>query len=133
MVGYNKAVNSQTVADLNLNTDYLIWDDDGGLTGFLNKPTNREGVPVYVNQGPAKTIADGIHEDPSTIRLADMDGDGRDDYVHVGDHGKLTVWSNNGKTADSMTLDGVHFADIDGDGIDDYIWLEPDSGAPKVL
>ncbi|KAL0929864.1 uncharacterized protein CTRU02_215073 [Colletotrichum truncatum] len=112
--------------------DYLIWDDDGGLTGFLNQPTNREGVPLYINQGPAKTIAEGIQKPPSTIRLADMDGDGKDDYVYVGDNGALSVWYNRGRTADHMSIDGLRFADIDGDGIDDYIWLDPDSGAPTV-
>ncbi|KAG5808825.1 hypothetical protein H9Q71_006708 [Fusarium xylarioides] len=113
-------------------TDYLIWDEDGGLTGFLNQPTNREGVPLFVNQGPAKTIADGIKKKPSTIRLADMDGDGKDDYVYVGDHGALSVWYNRGTTDDSMAIDGLRFADMDGDGVDDYVWLDPKTGAPTV-
>ncbi|KAJ3565378.1 hypothetical protein NPX13_g7525 [Xylaria arbuscula] len=113
--------------------DYLIWDDDGGLTGFLNQRTNREGVPLYINQGPAKVIADGIKQAPSTIRLADMDGDGKDDYVYVGKNGALSLWYNRGTTADSMAIDGIRFADIDGDGVDDYIWLEPESGAPTVF
>jgi hypothetical protein len=52
----------------------LIWDDGGGLTGFLNQPTQKEGVPLYINQGAAKTIADVISQDPTSIRLADMDG-----------------------------------------------------------
>lgn len=54
--------------------DYLIWDEDAGLTGFLNKATFKEGVPIYINQGPAKTIAEGINQLPSSIRLADMNG-----------------------------------------------------------
>ncbi|KAJ4208903.1 hypothetical protein NW759_013504 [Fusarium solani] len=112
--------------------DYLIWDEDGGLAGFLNQPTNREGVPLFINQGDPKTIADGIKKDPSTISLADMDGDGKDDYVYVGKNGALSVWYNRGTTDDSMTIDGLRFADIDGDGIDDYIWLDPKSGAPTV-
>ncbi|KAM0360431.1 hypothetical protein ACHAP4_002508 [Fusarium culmorum] len=112
--------------------DYLIWDEDGGLTGFLNQPTNKEGVPLFVNQGPAKTIADGIKKKPSTIRLADMDGDGKDDYVYVGDHGALSVWYNRGTTDDSMAIDGLRFAGMDGDGVDDYVWLDPKTGAPTV-
>ncbi|KAH6949082.1 SGNH hydrolase-type esterase domain-containing protein, partial [Fusarium avenaceum] len=112
--------------------DYLIWDEDGGLTGFLNQPTNNEGVPLFVNQGPAKTVADGIKKKPSTIRLADMDGDGKDDYVYIGEHGALSVWYNRGSTDDSMAIDGLRFADIDGDGVDDYVWLDPKSGAATV-
>lgn len=111
----------------------MIWDDDGGLTGFLNQQTNREGVPLYIDQGAAKTIADGIHKDPSEIRLADMDGDGDDDYVYIGDNGSLRVWYNRGSTDDSLRIHGIHFADVDGDGLDDYVWLDPKSGAPVVL
>ncbi|KAH7313967.1 hypothetical protein B0I35DRAFT_452195 [Stachybotrys elegans] len=113
--------------------DYLIWDDEGGLTGFLNQKTNREGVPRYINQGPAKTIADGIHENPSTIRLADMDGDGKDDYVFIGDNVSLRVLYNRGDTNDNLRVDGIHFADMDGDGKDDYVWLDSHSGAPTVF
>jgi hypothetical protein len=112
--------------------DYLIWDADGGLSGFLNQPTNREGVPLYVSQGGAKIIAEGIHQNPKDIRLADMDGDGKDDYVFVGDNGALYVWYNRGETDDWMAKDNVHFADMDGDGLDDYIWVDPSSGAPTV-
>ncbi len=54
--------------------DYLIWDNIGGLTGFLNQPTRAEGVPLYISQGPPKTIADGITQSPSVLQLADMDG-----------------------------------------------------------
>jgi len=89
-------------------------------------------VPLYINQGPAKTIADGINSPPSSIRLADMDGDGKDDYVHVGDNGAISVWYNGGNTTDYMSIDGIRFADMDGDGVDDYIWLDPQSGAPTL-
>ncbi|UKZ71029.1 uncharacterized protein TrAtP1_011997 [Trichoderma atroviride] len=70
----------------------LIWDDDGDLIGFLNQRVNCEGVPLYIHQVPAKTIAHSIHHRPSSIRLAGVDGDGKDDYVSIGDHGALNVW-----------------------------------------
>ncbi|TIC96910.1 hypothetical protein CH35J_007763 [Colletotrichum higginsianum] len=113
--------------------DYLIWDAQAGLTGFLNQPTRREGVPVYVNQGPAKTLADGITQDPKDIRLADMDGDGKDDYAYIDDNGAIWLWYNRGDADTSMAIDGIRFADIDGDGIEDYVWLHPDTGAPTVF
>lgn len=53
-------------------TDYLIWDEVAGLTGFLNIPTQEEGVPFFSNQGGPKVIADGIGQDPGAIRLADL-------------------------------------------------------------
>lgn len=54
--------------------DYLIWDNDGGLSGFLNKPGGRGEVPIYIDQGGSKQIADGVHQPPGSLRLADMDG-----------------------------------------------------------
>ncbi|KAJ3497498.1 hypothetical protein NLG97_g1847 [Lecanicillium saksenae] len=110
--------------------DYLIWDGEGGLTGYLNQRTNAEGVPLYINQGPAKTIADGIGKPPATIRLADMDGDGKDDYVHVGAEGALSVWYNHGTIDDSMGIDGLRFARFNHDHTADYVWLDPATGAP---
>ncbi|KAH8894324.1 integrin alpha N-terminal domain-containing protein [Thozetella sp. PMI_491] len=112
--------------------DYLIWDDQGGLTGYLNQEAYKEGVPVYVSQGPAKSVAGGIMQAPSSIRLADMDGDGKDDYAYIDEAGALWLWYNRGVTNDSMGLDGLRLADIDGDGYDDYVWLDPVSGAPTV-
>ncbi|KAK7973640.1 elongation factor Tu GTP binding domain-containing protein [Apiospora arundinis] len=113
--------------------DYLIWDDIGGLTGFLNQPTNREGVPLYVDQGPAKTIADGITQNPDFIHLADLDGDGKDDYAYIDANGAIQLWWNRGTADTSMAIDGVRFADIDGDGVDDYVWLDAATGAPTVF
>lgn len=135
--------------------DYLIWDDDAGLTGFLNQPTQKEGVPLYIDQGPAKTLADGISQKPESIRLADLDGlvfntiffgasclssgtlltpysDGMDDYAYIDDNGAIWLWHNRGTGDTSMLIDGLHFADIDGDGRDDYVWLDPKTGAPTV-
>ncbi|KAL6354196.1 hypothetical protein LRP88_12530 [Fusarium phalaenopsidis] len=112
--------------------DYLIWDNDAGLTGFLNQRTHKEGVPVFINQGPEKTIADGINKDYKRIRLADLDGDGKADYAYVDDNGGLQVWYNRGECDDSMVIDGIRFADVDGDGADDYIWVDPKSGAPTI-
>lgn len=113
--------------------DYLVWDNDGSLSGFLNQQTNSEGVPVYIDQGGAKSICDGFGHAPDSIRLADMDGDGKADYVFIGDHGSLNVWYNRGNTDDSMAIDGVRFADITGGQGEDVVYLDPRSGAPTVL
>lgn len=61
----------------NIVVDYLIWDDaDGlaGLSGFLNQETRNDGVPVFIDQGGSKSIAGGIDQARSKIRLADMNG-----------------------------------------------------------
>jgi hypothetical protein len=112
--------------------DYLIWDEQAGFTGFMNVPTRRDGVPLFLNQGPAKTLADGITQNPNSIQIVDMDGDGKADYVHIDDAGALWLWRNEGNIDNSLAISGAHFADIDGDGVDDYIWVDPVSGAPFV-
>ena len=132
-----------------LKLDYLIWDDQAGLTRFLNQPMHNKGVPQYIKQGPAKTIADGITQLPSSIRLADLDGDGKDDYAYIDDNGAIWLWWNRGTTDSLNALDNIRFGDINGDGVsgtvkhegcttntpsqlDDYIWLDTATGAPTV-
>ncbi|KAJ6438913.1 Lipase 1 [Purpureocillium lavendulum] len=112
--------------------DYLIWDDQGGLTGFLNQPTQKEGVPLYIDQGPAKSLADGIAQNMSSIRLADLDGDGKDDYAFIDEDGGIQLWYNRGHGDTSLLVDNIRFADLYGDGADTYIWLDPATGAPTV-
>ncbi|KAL6864240.1 SGNH hydrolase-type esterase domain-containing protein [Trichoderma novae-zelandiae] len=132
--GATSDISKLVFADMNGDgrDDYLIWDDDGGLSGFLNQRTRKEGVPLYIKQGAAKSIADGISKDPASIRLADMDGDGKDDYVHVDSNGGLRVWYNRGKGDTRMVIDNVHFARFFHDGPENLIYLDQDSGAPYV-
>ncbi len=72
--GTARKLDNRKMIKTNTLLDYLIWDDDGGLSGFLNQHTNSEGVPLYSNQGGAKSICDGFGHAPNTTRLADMDG-----------------------------------------------------------
>jgi hypothetical protein len=112
--------------------DYLIWDDEGGLTGFLNQHTFVDRVPIYIPQGGPKTIADGISQDLNIVRLADIDGDVNPDYVYVDHEGALWLWWNRGIVDTSMTVDSVQFADIDGNGLDDHIYVDPVREVPMV-
>jgi hypothetical protein len=81
------------------------------------------------------------------IRFADLDGDGKADYLWVHDDGSVEAWINGGgpndgadaakvtwlpqgKIADGIGKDGTNvvFADVDGDGRADYLWLDPATG-----
>jgi len=78
------------------------------------------------------------------VRFADINGDGRADYLVVADNGALHAWINNG--GDTAAGPGwidrgqiaagtgappsqLRFADIDGDGRDDYLVIDPQGGA----
>jgi hypothetical protein len=117
--GASPNISNLVFADINGDgrDDYLIWDEQAGLTGFLNQPTRREGVPLFINQGPAKTIADGITQHPESIRLADLDGDGKDDFAYIDQEGAIWLWWNRGISDSTMAIDGIRFADINGDGV----------------
>ncbi|TGG87129.1 VCBS repeat-containing protein [Streptomyces albus] len=68
---------------------------------------------------------------PENVRFADLDGDGRDDILKVGDDGKVQAWHNGagfaekpwdnyvGTFATEFSKDNIFFADLDGDGKDD--------------
>ncbi|KAH8800307.1 hypothetical protein F5884DRAFT_904986 [Xylogone sp. PMI_703] len=110
--------------------DYLIVDKDGGLAGYLNIRSANEGKPNWAPQGgsppAAKYIASGTSTKPANIRMADMDGDGKADYIVVdADTGAITVYLNKGTADTSVIGDGIRFADMDGDGRDDYIFMGP--------
>lgn len=43
-------------------SDYMIWDEFGGLTGYLNERGPQEDVPIWIDQGHSnpKAIATGV-------------------------------------------------------------------------
>lgn len=57
-------------------TDYLIFDYEAGISGYLNIMTQRSGLPHFAEQEGAKSIAKGIANTKNykDIRLADVDG-----------------------------------------------------------
>lgn len=91
--------------------DYLIWDKDGGLTGYLNIRSATEGKPTWISQGPSKSIALGLGTSWELIRLADIYGTGKVDYCILNAKtGAVEVYANHGSADTSVTGDGVRFA-----------------------
>jgi lysophospholipase L1-like esterase len=139
-------------ADLNGDgrDEYLFVDEDGSVTAYLNLGGSNPGQPGWLPQG---VIANGVGAKQHQIRFADINGDGRVEYLVVDDEtGAVTSWANEGSPQGNNGPDagkvvwasqgtiatgvgvgkGVRFADINGDGRSDYIWLD-ENGAATVL
>ncbi|KAL8830972.1 MAG: hypothetical protein Q9170_005496 [Blastenia crenularia] len=105
--------------------DYLMWDKGGGLSGYLNIRGKSEGLPNWIRQGGDNDIARGSNTKPEYLRLADMDGDGKDDYCILDPKtGGIDVQYNGGSADTSTNGDGVIFADLTGSGKDDYVFVD---------
>ncbi|KAL8758639.1 MAG: hypothetical protein Q9199_001317, partial [Rusavskia elegans] len=105
--------------------DYLQWtsDNKGGLTGYLNYRTEKEGQPGWASTGGIGSVAGGTGRSSKWSHLADLTGDGKVDYIVVGDKGELDVYINKGTADTSVIGDSVMLADLNGDGLDDYVVL----------
>jgi hypothetical protein len=126
---------------IDLNGDGLddfvcISNPDGALYGVIN---NGDGGgtsgPTWTSIGLIKDADSSFPQ--AQVRLGDIDGDGRADFIGLDTDGTAHVWRNAG-TGDSPSswqslgtrwtggdyddLAGVHFEDINGDGRDDWMW-----------
>ncbi|MGK5732825.1 FG-GAP-like repeat-containing protein [Streptomyces sp. URMC 124] len=125
-------------ADINNDgrADYLVLDDKGGVRAYLNN--SRVAKDSWINRG---VIATGTGAPVSKIRFADINDDGRADYLVVEDNGAVRAYVNNGgdgqggwtdrgiiATGTGAPGNKVRFADIDGDRKADYLVVD-DNGA----
>ncbi|WP_051833392.1 FG-GAP-like repeat-containing protein [Streptomyces katrae] len=121
--------------------DYQLINPNGSLTVHLNKGGSADGRSGWKDLGQ---VFAGQTTDPTKVRLADFDGDGKSDYllydavgavfVHLNRGGDATGgWQNLGKVTGGATIDRAHvrWADFDGDGKADYHLIQ-DNGAVEV-
>ncbi|MEU8764144.1 FG-GAP-like repeat-containing protein [Streptomyces sp. NPDC048659] len=114
--------------------DYLMINPNGSVVVYLNHGGDPGGGWQNLGQ-----VATGITNDPSKVRFADFDGDGRTDYLNFDDGGQVFAhlnrggdigggWQWLGRIATGVTTDRsrVRFADFDGDGKADYQVVWPD-------
>jgi len=134
------------MADLNGDgkADYIIVDDmTGAATVYINGGQN-SNANLGWNWIPSSEIASGIAPG-KTIHFADIDGDGRADYLSVDARGGVTAYLNGGANSEASLgwlwipagkiASGigpgseVRFADIDGDGKADYLVVDKATGS----
>ncbi|CAG8321699.1 unnamed protein product [Penicillium salamii] len=141
-------------ADLNGDgrAEYLQVNDDGSIEAWLNLggPDNGPNAAKvrWLEQG---TIASGIGKDGRGVRFADLNGDGRAEYLYVHTDGSVEAYLNLGgldgtesnakvgwlpqgviATGVGLGRDNVIFADINGDGRADYIAVDRTVGSAQV-
>ena len=118
--------------------DYLYVHDDSSVELWINGGAGTSGGWIWTPRG---TIASGVGAPGSRIRFADVDGDGKADYLYVHDDSSVDLWINGGASASGgwtwyprgtiasgVGTTGTHiqFADIDGDGKADYLYVHDD-------
>ncbi|KAF2161055.1 carbohydrate esterase family 3 protein [Zasmidium cellare ATCC 36951] len=136
--------------------------DANGYADFVMINASTGALHTYLNFGPTDKgynfeiipaeIAIGVGGIGAGVRLADMTGSGRADYIYLDESGAARIWVNNGNGSDFADLSAwvvlnngydaaigvgaqrqdVHFHDVDGDGLADYIWVHPDDGSVSV-
>ncbi|KAL8880291.1 MAG: hypothetical protein Q9198_002274 [Flavoplaca austrocitrina] len=127
--------------------DFNIVDPkSGSIIHYKNGGQQPDGKWSWNLSNNGRPIATGLGPGRN-VRLADMDGDGKADYLLLGtERGDAILylnkgekpggWNwvayNNGKpiaTGIGFSADNVQLKDIDGDGLADYLGIDPSSGA----
>ncbi|WP_328468406.1 FG-GAP-like repeat-containing protein [Actinoplanes sp. NBC_00393] len=104
------------------------------ISTFLHEGQYDVGADLPVKKGDAEH---------GSVRWADFDGDGRDDFIHVEDSGAVYVYINRktggfkalGKVHNGSTPDRnrVRFADWDGDKKADYLFFDVEGNMYATL
>ncbi|CAM1506043.1 Fc.00g056840.m01.CDS01 [Cosmosporella sp. VM-42] len=102
--------------------DYMIIGEGGKVTGLINRLQEMTLEPRWL---PAVTIADGPDGvDQDEVRMVDMTGNGKVDYLSVSSSGKVSLWENLSTGGKYQIGEGVFLCDLDGDGTSDYFWVD---------
>lgn len=100
----------------------------------------------HKNWQDGNIVAEGLNWGNDGVRLHDMNGDGKADYVWVHpETGEIRCWINNlpnpwSPAGNNNAVIGsgvgpgktIFLADMNGDGLDDYLVVDPDKGSVKV-
>lgn len=144
-------------ADLNGDgrAEYLWVDTNGAVTAFLNQGGPDHGSnAARISWNPQGEIAYGVGGNRAEIHFADINGDGRADYLWVHSNGSVSCWLNLGGSTDDGGPNsakvgwaaqglifpgfgkegaGVRFADLNGDGRAEYLYLSKKGSVTAFL
>ncbi|MFD6153040.1 FG-GAP-like repeat-containing protein [Streptomyces sp. NPDC060243] len=126
--------------------DYFVVGSAGTATWWQNDDvaTRKDKENGFKKQGVYGDHKLDAANNARTVRFADLDGDGDDDYVLVGPKGEVEAWRNDdvatrgtnawikvGRVAEGVSpgkTQRVVFADFNGDGRDDYLVVDDTNG-----
>jgi len=125
-----------------------VNNDTGAVQAYINGGATSTG---YLWLGPT-TVAAGVpNANQATVTFADINGDGRADYLVKGPQGQLNLWLNIGtygssditwsqvnEIAAGQGTPNITLADIDGDGKSFYLhgpqpWVRYGSTSASTL
>jgi hypothetical protein len=147
------SISAVKFADLNGDgkDDYIWLGANGELHSALSGPGAAEdwGIahPTFFNQSGVFSPSEVVSR--SEVRLADLNGDNRADYIRVEPNGRITAWYNNEVYSQQDTQPqanftqptvifsgrsgskvypgaGLQFADLDGDNRADLVYIGTD-------
>ncbi|KAE8363570.1 hypothetical protein BDV27DRAFT_158663 [Aspergillus caelatus] len=100
--------------------DYLVIYEGGAVKAWRNTGSLNEKGHNWQSLG---TIAPGIEGvTGNMIRFADMDGDGKADFLAIADDGSIRMWKSLGIVGGKGS--SMRFADLDGDGHADIVSID---------
>ncbi|MFI5761197.1 FG-GAP-like repeat-containing protein [Streptomyces sp. NPDC051563] len=135
------------LADINGDHRADLLQIGGGGNGYIVAWLNGGPSPSGWTWNPAGRIAPGVGAPGSLVRMADINGDSRADYLVMGkDNGSVQAWINNGPSSSSdsgwawdtagtiasgvgVPAQQVVLADVTGDGRADYLSMGRDDGS----
>jgi len=155
----NNSVPSTTAvqfSDLNGDgrAEYLYVSATGSVTAFLNLggPASNPAEVSWLAQGVISPSNVPIPISRNQIIFADINGDGKSEFLFVHQNGSVEAWlnlggPNDGPNAAQVAWDyqgfiatgigedgaGVRFADLSGDGRADYLWVDPNGAVTAFL
>ena len=112
--------------------DYVWLDKNGAATAYINGRGHVKGP----NFSPASQnpITAGVGTSRDNIVFADLNGDGKYDYIWVNtDNGDISMWTNQCSGGTAEIGDGTMLVDMDGDGLADYVAMNPQGGIELYL
>ena len=135
-----------------------VYEQTGGVTAVINHVNPSDpNSPDWTTTDPntPSNVATGVGYPGHQVRIADMNGDGKADYIIVDNTGAVQVLMNesgggawtfsppyrvpgridcktNELGSPTPDFDYTQFADINGDGRADYLCIERDNGAVRA-